>query len=112
MGTGKKIKESILNGGPVLKNIVERQLYLIFFLFALVILYISLHNAVGRTLVEGRRLEQEIKSLRAEYITCTADLMFLSKREEVSSRLKLLESKVHAPKAPPKRIYMEEYRNE
>ena len=112
MSTRKIIKEGILDGGPVLKNLVERQLYFIFFLFALAIVYISLHNAVGRTLVEGRRLEGELKSLRAEYTTCTAELMFLSKREEVSRRLIQLGSKVHAPTAPPKRIYMEEYRNE
>lgn len=112
MDRGKIIKEGILNGGPLLKNLVERQVGFIFFLFVLVIIYISLHNAVGKTLVEGRKLERELKSLRSEYTTCTSELLFLSKREEVSRRLSLLGSKVHAPTAPPKRIIMEEYQNE
>ena len=80
----------------------------ILFIFVLVIIYISLHYAVGQTLVERRKLEQELKNLRAEFITCTAELMFLSKREEVSKRLVGLGSKVHAPTVPPKRIMMEE----
>jgi len=109
MTTRRKIRAGILDGEPVLKNLVERQLYFILFLFALVIIYISLHYAVGQTLVEGRRLERELKSLRAEYTTCTTELLFLSKREEVSRRLHLFGSKVHAPTAPPKRIVMEDY---
>ena len=108
MSVQVKIIQGLFGGEPVLKNLVERQLYFIFFLFALVIIYISLHYAVGRTLVEGRKLEQELKSLRAEYTTCTSNLMFLSKREEVSRRLIQFDSKVHAPTAPPKRIKMEE----
>ena len=91
-----------------MRHIMERQLRFIFFLFALVIVYISLHYAVSQTLVERRRLEREIKNLHAEYITCTAELMYLSKREEVSKRLAQFGSKVHAPTVPPKRIVMEE----
>jgi len=112
MSTRKIIKEGFLDGGPVLRVLVERHLYFIFFLFALVIVYISLHNAVSKTLVEGRRLERELKSLRAEYTSCTSELMFLSKREEVSRRLISLGSTVHAPTTPPKRIIMEDYKNE
>ena len=102
----------VFGGEPVLKNLVEKQLRFIFFIFALVIVYISLHYAVGRTLVETRKLERELKNLRAEYTTCKADLMFLSKREEVSRRLTALGSKVHAPSVPPGRIIMEEYPHE
>ena len=109
MNRSKKIISGVIGGEPVLKNLLERQLRFIFFLFALVIVYISLDYAVNQTLVERRRLERELKSLREEYTTCKADLMFLSKREEVSKRLSRFESKVHAPLAPPKRIIMEEY---
>ena len=103
---------SVLGGELVLKNLVERQLWFIFFLFTLIIVYISLHYAVGQTLVEGRKLERELKGLRAEYTSCIAELTFLSKQEEVSRHLIELRSKVHAPVAPPKRIIMEEYRYE
>ena len=109
----KRIKiRSLFDGEPVLKHLVERQLRFIFFVFALIIVYISLHYAVDQTLVEGRRLERELKSLRAEYATCTAELMFLSKREEVSKRLSAFGSKVQAPVTPPKRVKKEEYRYE
>jgi hypothetical protein len=96
----------------VLKHLVERQLSFIFFLFGLVIIYISIHYAFGRTLMEGRRLEQELKSLYAAYTTSTAELEFHRKSEEVSRRLAQFGSKVHAPTAPPKRMMMEEYQNE
>ena len=112
MSIRKKIISGVFHGEPVLKNLVERQLYFILFLFVLVITYITLHYAVGQTLVEGRRLERELKSLNAEYKTCTSQLMFLSKREEVSRRLTQLGSKVQAPTAPSRRIIMEEYPNE
>jgi len=104
----QKIRSDVFGGEPVLRNLVERHLRFILFIFVLVIIYISLHYAVGQTLVERRKLEQELKNLRAEFITCTAELMFLSKREEVSKRLVGLGSKVHAPTVPPKRIMMEE----
>jgi len=112
MSTKRKIVSSIFNGEPVLKNLLERQLYFILFLFVLVITYISLQYAVGQTLVEGRKLERELKSLRAEYTTCVSDLISLSRREEVSRRLLQFGSKVHAPVVPPTRIIMEEYPNE
>jgi hypothetical protein len=112
MSNSAKILSSILGGEMVLKNLVERQLWFIFFLFALVIVYISLHYAVGQTLVEGRKLERELKGLRAEYISCEAELTFLSKQEEVSRLLIRFGSKVHAPLEPAKRIKMEEYSHE
>jgi len=112
MSNKAKIISNVLGGEPVLKNLVERQLWFIFFLFALVIVYISLHYAVGQTLVEGRKLEKELKGLRAEYITFKADLMFLSRQDEVSRHLTEIGSKIHAPLVPPKRIKMEEYSHE
>ncbi|MCL2728121.1 MAG: FtsL-like putative cell division protein [Bacteroidales bacterium] len=104
-----KYLSGIFGGGPILNTILERQLRFILFVFALVIIYISLHYAVGQTFVERRRLERELKNLHAEYRSCTAELMFLSKREEVSKHLARLGSKVKAPAVPPKRIKMEEY---
>jgi hypothetical protein len=112
MSIRKKIIKGVFDGEPVLKNLVERQLRFIFFLFALVIVYISLHYAVSQTLIETRKLERELKNLRAEYYTCKTDLMFLSKREEVSRHLITFGSKVHAPLVPPKRITMVEYKHE
>jgi len=100
--------DKIFGGEPVLRNIMEHQLRFIIFLFVLVIIYISLHYAVNQTLIEKSRLERELKNLRAEYISCTAEFLYLSKREEISKQLAKAGSKVHAPIVPPKRIIMEE----
>ena len=112
MDRKRKIILGVFGGEPVLKNLVEKQLRFIFFLFGLVIIYISLHYAVGQTLVETRKLDRELKNLRAQYTTCKTDLLFLSKREEVSRQLITFGSKVHAPLVPPKRIIMEEYEHD
>lgn len=92
----------------MLRNIMEHQLRFIFFLFALIITYITLQYAISQTMVEKRRLERDLKNLHAEYITCTAEFMNLSKRESISKHLNQLGSKVHAPTVPPNRIIMEE----
>ncbi|MCL2726758.1 MAG: FtsL-like putative cell division protein [Bacteroidales bacterium] len=112
MSNLKKYISGVIGGGPILNSLLERQLRFILFVFALVIIYISLHYAVGQTFVERRRLERELKNLHVEYRTCMAEFMFLSKREEVSKHLTRLGSKVHAPIVPPKRIIMEDYPNE
>jgi len=109
MSKSTKYLSGIFGGEPILNSIIEHQLRFILFVFALVIIYISLHYAVGQTFVERRKLERELKNLHAEYTTCTAEYMFLSKREEVSKHLVRLGSRVHAPTVPPKRIMMEDY---
>ena len=102
----------VFGGEPVLQNLGEKNIRFVLFLFGLIILYISIHYAVGQTLVEGRKLERELKTLRAEYTTNLADLAFLSKQEEVSKRLLQLGSSLQAPVKPARRIIMEDYPNE
>ena len=95
--------------GELLKNLVERQIGFVFFLFALVIAYMSLHYAFDQTLDKRRALERELKGLRIEYTSCMTELMNLSKRERVSKHLADFGSKVKAPTIPPRRITMESY---
>lgn len=108
MSTRKNIVQEMVNG-EVLKNLIERQVGFVFFLFALVIAYMSLHYAFGQTLDQRRALEQELKSLRIEHTARMTELMNLKKREEVSKHLAAFGSKLHAPAVPPKRIIMENY---
>ena len=107
-----KIISGVFGGEPVLSNLGEKNIRFVLFLFMLVILYISLHYAVGQTLVEGRKMERELKNLRAEYTTNLADLAFLSKQEEISKRLQQFGSGLQAPIKPQKRIIMEDYPHE
>lgn len=112
MSRYNKYLTGIFSGGPILNTLVERHLRFTLFLFLLVIIYISMHYAVGQTFLERSRLQSQLKNLHDEYTTCTAELMFLSKREEVSKNLLRFGSKVHAPTVPPVRLIMEEYTNE
>jgi len=112
MSKAPKIISVVFGGEPVLANLGEKNIRFVLFLFVLIILYISLHYAVGQTLVEGRKLERELKNLRAEYTTNLADLAFLSKQEEVTKRLQQFDSELQAPVKPPKRIIMEDYPHE
>ena len=98
--------------GELLKNLVERQIGFVFFLFALAIIYMSLHYAFGQTLDQQRALEAEIKNLRIEHTSYTTALRKLSKREDLTKRLSDLGSRVQPPTVPPRRIFMENYPHE
>ena len=111
MSNQRNIVQDMVSG-EVLKNLVERQVGFVFFLFALVIVYMSLHYAFGQTLDKRTALERELKRLRIEYTSSTTALRKLSKREEVSKHLADFGSKLHAPVLPPKRIIMDQYPHE
>lgn len=87
MSTAEKIKNSfssILIGNISMKFISPKYC---FFLFAIIIIYMTNHNYVERDLRRISELKNEIKELRNEAISTSSELMNMSKQSEVLKRI-------------------------
>lgn len=87
-----------------MRDLLSRHLRFILYCFVLVILYISLHNAVEKTMLENYRIEKEIRLLQADYKRKTAALLDLRQLPQVEKQLEKEGSQLHAPSNPPQWI--------
>lgn len=93
-----------IDGSVLTRDFVMRQLPFIIFLAVLAILYIGNRYHAEKLVRRSGELQAELKELRAEAITVSAELMHLSRQSEV---LKLLEERnldLSASLEPPKKI--------
>lgn len=104
MGRKEKVISTLFGGQALLKGVISKHLSFILFIFLLLIIYISLHNAVEKTLLENYRMEKELQKLHAEYTRKAADLMQLSERQQIEKQLEARGSLLKAPANPPKWI--------
>lgn len=108
MDNGQKPKRinfaSDILGGQILNRLRTVDQYFILYLFALVIAFISINLGVEKTQLSMRRNQRELKNLKADYTAKAARLQYLSKRNEVESRLLQQESKLEKPKDPAKTV--------
>lgn len=88
----------VQNGG-----LAKRWVFVIY-IFALIIIYITLRFMMKETLVTEVRNQEIIKDLKAEYSEKKSKLLYLSKRGEVERMLKEKNSTLSAPTLPPKTI--------
>ena len=97
-------------GGQILSRSKVNQ-YFILYLFALVLIFISISLGVEKTQLTMRRNQRELKNLKADYTAKAARLQYLSKRNEVEQRLIVQGSKLKRPADPAKAvIYVERYK--
>ncbi len=99
------VKE-ILTGSVLAKKQVSKQFPFLIFLVGLGIIYITNRYHAEHLLRDTVKLQQELDELRAQSITTTSELMFLSRQSQViklveENHLGLKESTI-----PPKRIKM------
>lgn len=88
----------VQNGG-----LAKRWVFVVY-IFALIILYITMRFMVKETLLTQVKNHEIIKDLKAEYTGKNSQLLFLSKRGEVEKMLKEKKSSLSAPNLPPKTI--------
>ena len=69
-------------GGQILSRSKVNQ-YFILYLFALILIFISINLGVEKTQLTMRRNQRELKNLKADYTAKAARLQYLSKRNEV-----------------------------
>ena len=75
--------KDVITGSMLKKQFVVRQLPFILFLTFLAILYIGNRYHAEKLVRETLQLQNEIKDLRAEALTVSANLMYISKQSEV-----------------------------
>lgn len=94
----------ILTGSVLTRENVTVQLPYILFLAAIAVFYIGNRYHYEKLVMKEKKMQAEVKNLRAESITTAAQLMFISKQTEVA---KLVDSKGLGLKeslVPPKKL--------
>ncbi|MCT4636722.1 MAG: FtsL-like putative cell division protein [Bacteroidales bacterium] len=99
--TGSKYLLPIIDGSFLTHEKVVKQIPFVLFLGLLGMIYIGNRNASERTIRETIKLQKEIKELRSEAISTTAELMRISKQSEVKKLLERYNLNLEAPVEPP-----------
>lgn len=95
--------------GKFLKGVFEKgNRFFIFYIFALLVLCISLSIAVANTRLKEIHCSHELVNLKVDYRSKMARLQFESKREEVQKRLESMESELQQPVKPAVQITTKE----
>ena len=98
---GEQLISTLFGGRALLSGLLSGHLNFILYIFFLLILYISINNAVEKTLLVNYQVEKELKLLHAEYTRKSADLMQLSQQQEIEKQLRNRGSELMAPVNPP-----------
>lgn len=104
----KKVIENILGGQVLVKGNFARHWKFILYIFALVILYISIHFGIRNTMQRMTRNEDTLRNLRSEYMGKYTRLLYTGKRGEIEQLLDAGTLDLTAPDTPPVRVKMEE----
>jgi hypothetical protein len=100
--------KDLLDGSLIANDFIVKQLPYIVFLVALAFIYIANRYNAEKVVRANVELSKEINELRAEAITTSSELMFISKQSEVA---KLVEERGLGLKesvVPPKKIVIED----
>jgi hypothetical protein len=98
--TGSLLKE-LMSGSMVTDKIILKNLGYIFLLTLLGAIYIANRFHAEKIIRESTRLEREVKDLRAESLSVSADLMEASKQSEVFRLVKERELNLEELREPP-----------
>jgi hypothetical protein len=100
--------KDLLDGSLIANDFIMRQLPYIVFLVILAFVYIANRYHAEKVVRANIELSKEINDLRAEAITTSSELMFISKQSEVS---KLVEERglgLEESVVPPTKIVIED----
>lgn len=84
---GFSITGDILGGQFLTRQNMTSQWFFILYVFALVLLYITINLGVEKTQLTQRRNQRELKNLKADYTSKAAKLQYQSKRGEIELKL-------------------------
>jgi len=97
----------LLDGSLIANDFIVRQLPYIVFLVILAFVYIANRYHAEKVVRANIELSKEINDLRAEAITTSSELMFISKQSEVAKRVKNKGLGLEDSVEPPKKIVIE-----
>jgi len=98
--TGTIIKE-LLSGSMVSEKIILKNLGYVSLITLLAAIYIGNRFHAEKITRETTRLQREVKDLRAESLSTSADLMYVSKQSEVFSMVREKGLNLEELKTPP-----------
>ncbi len=101
--TGAFLKE-LLSGSMVSEKIILKNLAYISFLTLLAAFYIASRFHAEKITRETARLQSEVKDLRAEALSTSASLMYVSRQSEVLRLVKEKGLDLEELKAPPYKL--------
>lgn len=100
--------KDLLDGSLIANDFIVRQLPYIVFLVLLAFIYIANRYNAEKVVRESIELTKEINDLRAEAITTSSELMFISKQSEVSKLVQKRGLGLKESVEPPRKIVIEE----
>jgi hypothetical protein len=101
--TGSIIKE-LLSGSMVSEKIIIKNLAYVSLITLLAAIYIGNRFHAEKITRETTRLQKEVKDLRAESLSTSADLMHVSKQSEVFSMVREKGLNLEELKTPPYKL--------
>ncbi len=100
---GSFMKE-LLSGSMVSEKIILKNLGYIAFITLLAALYIANRFHAEKITRETTKLQKEVKDLRAESLSTSADLMYVSRQSEVERMIKQKGLNLEELKTPPYKL--------
>ena len=100
--------KDLLDGSLIANDFIVKQLPYIVFLVILAFIYIANRYNAEKVVRESIELTKEINDLRAEAITTSSELMFISKQSEVSKLVEKRGLGLKESVEPPRKIVIEE----
>src|SRR5450756_2348214 len=104
--TGSFMKE-LLSGSMVSEKIILRNLGYISLITFLAAIYIGNRFHAEKITRESTRLQREVKDLRAESLSTSADLMYISKQSEVFTMVREKGLSLEEMKTPPYKLLVD-----
>lgn len=112
VSSGKQIKpasiiKELLSGSMVSEKIILKNLGYIALLTFLTAVYIGNRFHAEKITRESTRLQREVKDLRAESLSTSADLMYISKQSEVYNMIREKGLNLEEMKTPPFKLLVD-----
>ncbi len=104
--TGSFLKE-LLSGSMVTEKIILKNLWYVMLVTFLASVYIGNRFHAERITRETTRIQKEVKELRAESLSVSADLMYISRQSEVVKLVKSRGLNLEELKTPPYKLLVD-----
>jgi hypothetical protein len=102
---------NLVDGSILIKKKVVKQFPFIIFLTFLAFIYIANRLSAENTAIKAAKLEREIKTLKAESMSISSELIFLSNKQEVANLIKKNHLSIKFTTEPPKKVVLREKEN-
>lgn len=100
----KGIVKELLDGSVLTREVVVKQLPFIIFLTILAFIYIGNRYHAEKMVRKSNELQKELRELRAQAITTSAELMHISRQSEVLKLIRKYDLGLKESTVPPKKL--------